>query len=417
LLGFGDLVNGQIIVSPLAATPSKVNILSSVGGLNDLQVTTLFAPATTTVPGAPTISAATAGDSQVTVSFSAPASDGGSPITSYTVTSSPGGITATGTNANPIIVTGLTNGTAYTFTVAATNAIGTGPSSAPSVSVVPTIPIVVDNSDGPGSVSIVGAWSTSTLISGFQNINYLHDENAGKGTKSVTFTPNLPTGGQYQVAIRYTADPNRATVVPVDIISAAGTNTVNINQRINGGTWLTLGTYSFTAGTSGSVRINTTGTTDGFVIADAVQFTQVSTITPIIIDNTDGLGTVAIVGAWTPSTTTPGFIGTNYLHDGNTGKGTKSVTFTPNLPVSGQYQVAIRYTAGTNRATTVPVDITSTLGTNTVNVNQRLNNNQWVSLGTYTFNAGTSGSVQIRTTGTTDGFVVADAVSFVQVTP
>jgi hypothetical protein len=91
------------------------------------------------VPGAPTNATATAGNAQATVSFTAPSSNGGSVITGYTVTSSPGGITGQG-SASPITVTGLTNGTAYTFTVTATNAVGTGPASAPSNSVTPAAP-------------------------------------------------------------------------------------------------------------------------------------------------------------------------------------------------------------------------------------------------------------------------------------
>ncbi len=87
-------------------------------------------------PGAPTIISVTAGNGQATVSFTAPISNGGNTIASYTVTSSPGNITATGAGS-PITITGLTNGTAYTFTVTATNAAGAGSASASSSTVIP----------------------------------------------------------------------------------------------------------------------------------------------------------------------------------------------------------------------------------------------------------------------------------------
>src|ERR1035437_2449339 len=90
-----------------------------------------------TVVGAPTNVSATSGNAQATVAFTAPASDGGSAITGYTVTSSPGGFTGTG-SASPIIVIGLTNGTAYTFTVIATNSNGNSSPSTASDSVIPT---------------------------------------------------------------------------------------------------------------------------------------------------------------------------------------------------------------------------------------------------------------------------------------
>jgi hypothetical protein len=89
-----------------------------------------------TVPAAPTDAVATAGDTQVSVAFTAPTNAGGTAITSYTVTSSPGGFTGSGAGS-PLTVTGLSNGTAYTFSVRATNSAGTGTASAISNSVTP----------------------------------------------------------------------------------------------------------------------------------------------------------------------------------------------------------------------------------------------------------------------------------------
>lgn len=89
-----------------------------------------------TFPGAPTIGTATGGNAQASVTFTAPAATGGASITGYIVTSSPGGLTGTGASS-PITVTGLTNGTAYTFSVQATT-FATGPASAASNSVTPT---------------------------------------------------------------------------------------------------------------------------------------------------------------------------------------------------------------------------------------------------------------------------------------
>ena len=91
----------------------------------------------TTVPQAPTIGTATGGDTTASVTFTAGAT-GGSTITGYTVTSSPGGFTGTGASS-PITVSGLTNGTAYTFTVTATNANGTSSASSASNSVTPAL--------------------------------------------------------------------------------------------------------------------------------------------------------------------------------------------------------------------------------------------------------------------------------------
>jgi len=123
---------------------------------------------TTSAPDAPTIGTATAtGSTTATVTFTAPENNGGSVITSYTATSSPGGITGTLSQAGSgtITVTGLTASTSYTFTVTATNAIGTSSASAASNSITTpaAAPTVIGQAYGGGYYGgQIGASSTAT---------------------------------------------------------------------------------------------------------------------------------------------------------------------------------------------------------------------------------------------------------------
>ena len=113
------------------------------------------------VPGAPTIGTATqTGSTTATVVYTAPASDGGATITSYTATSSPSGITGTLSQAGSgtITVSGLAGATAYTFTVTATNSAGTSAASAASNSIT-TLPTIGQSYGGgffAGQISTAG---------------------------------------------------------------------------------------------------------------------------------------------------------------------------------------------------------------------------------------------------------------------
>ncbi|GGL92494.1 fibronectin type III domain-containing protein [Nakamurella endophytica] len=134
------------------------------------QVTPTPAP---TAPAAPTGAAATAGDGQAAVSWTAPERDGGAPIASYTVQAYAGGdpvsgrtCTVTAPFGTPLTctVTGLTNGTAYTFRVTAANSVGSSAASGPSAAVTPTaapqVPAAAGNLAtvaGDGSVDV--SWS------------------------------------------------------------------------------------------------------------------------------------------------------------------------------------------------------------------------------------------------------------------
>jgi PKD repeat protein len=93
-------------------------------------------PGEVTVPDPPTIGTAYPDEVSAYVSFTPPGNTGGSPITSYTVTSTPGGITANGASSE-ILITGLTNNVSYTFTVHATNIAGDSAESASSNAILP----------------------------------------------------------------------------------------------------------------------------------------------------------------------------------------------------------------------------------------------------------------------------------------
>jgi len=119
----------------IALAPNGRTVYTANRNSNDVSVVAL--PALS--PGRPTAVTGAPGDRRVNVSWTAPRSDGGSSITGYTVTSTPGGFTCT-TTATNCEVAGLTNGTGYAFTVTATNAVGTGVASAPSALVTPRVP-------------------------------------------------------------------------------------------------------------------------------------------------------------------------------------------------------------------------------------------------------------------------------------
>jgi uncharacterized protein (TIGR02145 family) len=220
---------------------------------------------------------ATAGNASASVAFVAPTNNGGSAITGYTVTSSPGGITATGATS-PINVTGLTNGTAYTFRVIATNAIGNSSPSTASSAVTPSAPSftcgtsTVADIDGNSYNTVpIGSqcWTKENLkVTKYNDGNAIPDETAGGWGGLTTGARSDYTGAASYIAtygylynwyaakgVSTTGSTNYKNIcpagwhVPTDAEWTIMIQTLDPSQAVNSGNVLTfIGLQSPTAG-------------------------------------------------------------------------------------------------------------------------------------------------------------------------
>jgi VCBS repeat-containing protein len=233
ITGTGFAGNVGVTVGGVAAT--NINVVNSTSitattpagtfGAADIVVTNLAGASTgsslftyASAPAAPTNVVGIGMNNSASISFTPPANNG-APITSYTVTSSPGNFTATGSGSS-ILVAGLTNGTSYTFTVKATNSLGTSSASSASVAVTagnsaPTnislsSSSIVENSAIGTTIGIfsssdpdTGNTFTYTLVGGTgstDNGSFTIDGNSLK----LAVVPDFETQAFYSVRIRTT---------------------------------------------------------------------------------------------------------------------------------------------------------------------------------------------------------------------
>lgn len=140
--------------------------------------------------------------------------------------------------------------------------------------------IVVDDAEAKR----VGEWKHSQYSARYIGAGYLHDLDTGKGEKTLTFQPELPKAGKYEIRLAYIPSSNRSTEVPVTVFSADGEAVIRVNQKITppiDGRFVSLGQHRFEQNGQGFVLVSNQGTA-GHVIADAVQFIPVDELeTPI----------------------------------------------------------------------------------------------------------------------------------------
>jgi len=178
----GGIISGVAI----SATTSSTNAVLQ-GTITDAATTlarvkmsrninVIFTPV---APDAPTVGTATGGAGSASITFTAPYDNGGATITSYRATSSPGSITGNA-SSSPVTVSGLTGGTAYTFTIAAINSAGISTASSASNSVTPTAV--------PVEAGYIAGGSTTLNGSGTNNIQKLQFSNESNSSVSATLS-------------------------------------------------------------------------------------------------------------------------------------------------------------------------------------------------------------------------------------
>jgi prepilin-type N-terminal cleavage/methylation domain-containing protein len=294
--------------------------------------------------------------------------------------------------------------------------------------------VIVDDKDGGGSVTITGTWTETTYRTPYHADGYRHDQNAGKGSKSVRFTPNIPIAGEYEVFMWYPSAPVWADNVPVDVTHKNGTNTVTVDQNQNAGTWRSLGTFEFDTGTGGSVLVRTTGTTS-HVAADAVKFVEKNPATSggsqtwadairisgdytLLGGEPNSPGYYVLQGEWLVSTyrPVPERYGSSYQvadRDGTTRKAAWLFT----VPERDEYDVYAYFPAASSFAPDAEFTVYAEDRTFTTQVaqtdsskNDYTNEDNWRKLGRGTFSPGTLGRVEILSQGNDGKKVIADAV-------
>ncbi len=296
------LTTGSCIIAANQAGDATYNAAS--------QVTATITPAAT-VPGVPANVTAVPGDRKATVSFTQPTFTGGDTITGYTVTSIPGNFTATGTSS-PIVITGLSNGTLYQFTVKATNSKGDSNLSTASGSVIlnlltPTV--------GDPSTTVAKSGTTVTY-----KVDYVGAETITLAASDVTINKSA----NVTASVAVSGDGTSFRTVTITNITGDGTLGITINA----------GTATASGGSITAAASSASGT---FIVDNTLPALTVKTLANNVSTSSN---TLTITGT---------------ASDAN-GVQTVTVNGTSAQLTAGAFNTSVPLNAGSNTITVVAVD-------------------------------------------------------------
>ena len=271
-----------------------VTATNAVGTSSPSATTNSATPATT--PDAPTIGTATRGNGEATITFSAPSSNGGSAITYYTVTSNTGVTAYAGTS--PITVTGLTNGVSYTFTVTASNALGTSTASSATSGVTPaTVPDAPTNiAASIGDTSAGITFSAPASNGGSAITYYTVTSNTGGHSTTTTSTSAIMTGLTNGVTYTFTVTATNAIgtstssgtsngVTPATFPSAPLNPAATVQDSSIDLSWSAPSTNGGSTLTDYVVEYKLTTGGTWSVFSDGISTTPATTVTSLSNDN------------------------------------------------------------------------------------------------------------------------------------
>jgi len=237
------------------------------------------------------------------------------------------------------------------------------------------------NQNGNGCSALLGTFimnpgQNHRVQLGDQANNHLMADSARfvavAGPKLATWTLTPAQTSNYRVYAKWPASSANATDARYTVSYEGGGNTVTVNQRVNGGQWVLLGTYPFNASGTGYKVDLADSSASGKVVADAIYYVQ-------------------------------------------DGAPVDSFTWTPDIQSAGDYQLYARWTASSANSGAAQYTVVHGGGTSLVTVNQRQNGGQWNLLGTWSFAPGAGH--QVTLTASSDGNVVADAIKLVGTGP